>query len=132
MTSAGGTTVPCSSTGSSVSGTALEETCTIGANTLFASGSPYSVAVSYSGDTNFNGSSTSVNEQVQLGPATTKVKIAKSGSSATITAKVKGTPAGNAVTGTAKFVVTNKHGTVVNCKKGNTEDLNSNAEATCT
>ncbi len=132
VTSAGGTAVPCSSTGSSVSGTALEETCTIGANTIFASGSPYSVAVSYSGDTNFNGSSTSVNELVQLGPATTKAKIAKSGSSATITAKVKGTPAGNAVTGTAKFVVTNKRGTVINCKKGNTEDLNASAEATCT
>jgi hypothetical protein len=131
ITSAGGATVPCATTGSSVSGTTLEETCTVGADALLASGSPYTVAISYLGDTNFTASSKNMSEVVQLGSATTKAKIATSGSKATITAKVKGAPAGNAVTGTVKFVVTTKHGIVVNCKNGNTEDLNSTAQATC-
>ena len=66
------------------------------------------------------------------GTSTTKEKIAKSGSTATITAKVKGTPSGFAVTGTVTFVATNKHGVVVNCKRGNVVSLNSSAQATCT
>ena len=96
-----------------------------------ASGAPYAVTVTYSGDTNFTGSSTSLVEQVQLGAATVKAKVAKSGSKVTVTAKVKAPPGGSVPTGTVTFVVTNKHGTVINCKRGNIWDLDSSAEATC-
>ena len=65
------------------------------------------------------------------GTSTTKDTTSTSGSTATITAKVKGTPSGFTVTGTVTFVVTNKHGAVVNCKRGNVETLNSSAQATC-
>ena len=130
ITSRGGAAVTCATTGSSLSGNTLDETCTVGAGSLLASGSPYTVAVSYSGDANFNGSSKSTAEQVQLGSSTVKVTTAVSGSSATITATVKGTPAGNAVTGTATFLVSTKGGSSVTCKGGNSKAL-SGAEATC-
>jgi large repetitive protein len=98
---------------------------------LVASGAPYAVTVTYSGDTNFTGSTAGLAEQVQLAVATVKAKIAKSASSATVTAKVKAPPGGSVPTGTVTFVVTNKHGTVINCKRGNVWDLDSSAQATC-
>ena len=130
ITSEGGTTVPCSSTASRVSGSTLDETCTVSAGTLVVSGSPYAVAVSYLGDANFTGSTASMSEQVQ-GTSTTKVKVSTSGSSATLTAKVKGSPAGTTPTGTVTFTVTTKHGAVVNCNRGNLKALNSAGKATC-
>ena len=130
ITNRNGTAVPCSTTGSNLSGDTLDVTCAVGSDTLRASGSPYIVAVSYAGDTNFNGSSKSTSEQVRLGSSTVKVSITPGGS-AKVTAKVQGSPAGNTVTGTVHFLVTTKSGSSVNCSKGNAKVLSSRAKATC-
>jgi hypothetical protein len=106
--------------------------CKVGAGKLTAADGPYTVKVTYSGDTDFTTSSGTFTQHVVK--ATSKVKLtavapASSGSDGSVTATVTAKPASAGTpTGTVTFAITG--GTPVTCTGGDTVSLSSGS-ATC-
>jgi hypothetical protein len=135
VTGSGGTTASCTGSDTvTVARTTGKALCRLAAGALNVPDGPYTVAATYSGDANFSGSSTSVQEAVAI-RATSTVLTAPSGTQTpgqgfTVTATVHTSPATPAAGGTVTFTLTSHSGPAPVCTGGDTQSLSSDT-ASC-
>lgn len=103
---------------------------------LDASGSPYAVTASYSGDGNFAPSSGMLTKVIHLGPTSTAVSSASNpsvtGEAVTFTAVVAAaSPSTGAPTGSVTFGIIGRDGTAFACDGGDTQTLDGSDMAQC-
>jgi large repetitive protein len=103
---------------------------------LDASGSPFTVTATYSGDSTFGTSSGMVSKVIHKGATTTAVSAASNptvtGQGVAFTAVVAPTsPSTGVPTGTVTFTVTGRDGTAFPCDAGNTPTLDGSDMAQC-
>jgi type II secretory pathway pseudopilin PulG len=130
---AGGGTVNCSN-GNVANLSNGQPTCLV-PTALVASGSPYSVTATYSGDSNFLTSSGSQTQTVNKAGSTTTLGSSAnpsvSGQTVAFTASVTANAPGSGTpTGTVTFTIKPAGGGTVNCTTTNSPSL-SNGQATC-
>ncbi len=136
ITPTGGGSVTCTSTNSPILSSG-QATCTV-PSALMASASPYTVSVSYGGDSNYSTSSGSLSptQVVNMDNTTTSVissvNPSVTGQSVTFTASVAAnTPGSGIPTGMVTFTITPSAGGSVSCNTTNNPTLSS-GQATCT
>ncbi len=115
--------------GNTVALSAATASCTIPASKLTA-GSSYSVAVSYSGDSDFSASAGSLQQTIAQGSTavtvTSTVNPSASGATVTFHGNVAAaTPAAGVPTGTVTFAISGADGSLVICKSADTVKLSA-------